>query len=441
VWKLFPSFPANVTIFKFINAGFIGVTAVFTWVFARRWVGMRPWTAALTACAFAAGAPMVFVGVMALSEPMFLAALFPVLMACERAARTGTSRDALLAGIAGGLLAMIRTLGAAAVPATALVLLWRRRWLAAVVVLVAGGLVMLPWQLWIGANDAGIDPFFMGKYGSYGGWLAGGVAAGGVNWIAHQVNLNLRLLIAQEWEMLGVLSAPATIRWAVMVGSTALFFGGWWLLVRRSPVTAWFVVLYMALVVPWPFGPSRFTFAIWPVFGLQFGLAIDAIVSWRPQRRPVIAVRYAGVVAAALLAVGYVRYNYLAYAYGWWTQAQQPVADRARYLADWVRTNTSEDVLIATEDDLLIYLYTGRHAIPLGTFTPNDHMQAQTHAFMTETLRAILRSYHVDYVLTSTDVGGFAARGLLLANPPELRPVGVLKVGAIFQPASRGDAP
>jgi hypothetical protein len=437
IWKIFPAFPANITVFKFVNAGLIGVTAVFTWLFARRCVAMGPRSAALTAAAFGAGAPMVFVGVMVLSEPMFLAALFPVLMAAERAARTGSNRDALIAGVAGGLLALIRTLGALAIPATALVLLWRRRWMATFLVCLAGGLVMLPWQLWISANDAGIHPYFMGKYGSYGGWLLDGMVAGGLPWIGRQLDLNLRLLILQGWEMLGILTLPYAIKWPATVLVTGFFLGGWWLLLRRAPVAAWFVMLYMTPVIVWPFGPSRFTFAIWPLIGLAFGLAFTAVLEWRPRVRPGAAMRYAAVSAGLLLVVGYGRYHYLAYKYGWWTQAQRPVADRAQYLADWVQKNTSKDVLIAAEDDLLIYLYTGRHAIPLGSFTPNDHMDAQTSGFMTETLRGIIREFDVDYVLTATDVGGLAALGLLQADPPELRRIGALKIGAVFQPASK----
>jgi hypothetical protein len=437
IWKLFPAFPANVTVFKFVNAALVGAAAFFAWQFARHWVNMGRRSAALTVAAFAAGTPIVFVGVMVLSEPMFLAALFPVLMACERAIRTGKARDAVVAGAAGALLAMIRTLGVVAVPATALVMVWRRKWMSAFLVCLVGGLAMMPWQLWIAANDGGIHPFFSGKYGSYGGWLADGVSAGGSLWILEQVGLNLQLLVVQCWEMLSILTAPGVVRWTAIGVAMAFLLGGWWLLLRRSPVAAWFVVMYMALVVPWPFGPERFTFAIWPVIGLPFGLAIAAVAEWRPRGRAAAGIRYAGVAAALLLAVGYVRYSYLAHRYGWWTQRQQLVADRTKHLADWVQRSTPSDALIAAEDDLLIYLYTGRHAVPLGTFTPNDHKRAQSHEFMTETLRGILRSYNVDYVLTSTDDGAFAAKGLLSANPPELKFVGALKVGAIFTPIPR----
>ena len=440
LWKLFPAFPANVAVFKFANAAFIGLTAVMAWVFARRWVGMAPWPAAITVGAFAAGTPMVFLSVMVLSEPLFLAALFPVLMAGERAARTGSTRDALVAGAAGGALALVRTLGAVAVPATALVLAWRRRWLAAFLVCLSGFAVMLPWQLWISAHDGGIPSFFVGKYGSYGGWLAEGFREGGIGYLLQLVDFNLRLIVGQGWEMLAVLQLPAAIQWLATIAATAFFLAGWWLLLRRAPVAAWFVAMYMVLIVSWPFGPARFIYAIWPLIGFQFGLAIDAVIRWRPNVRASTALRFVGAAAALLLTVGYARYNYLGHRFGWWTQVQQPVAERAKYLANWVSTSTPEDALLATEDDLLIYLYTGRRAIPLGTFTPNDHLQAQTREFMTATLRDILRSYDVDYVLASTDVGGFAASGLMKQNPPELRMLGALKIGAIFQPVANGDS-
>ena len=435
LWKLFPSFPANVTLFKFVNAGFIGLTAVLAWRFARRQVGMGPWTAALSVGAFAAGTPMVFLGVMVLSEPMFLAALFPVLMVCERAARGGTAREALGAGAAGGLLAMIRTLGAVAIPATALVLVWRRQWKAAVLVCLGGGLVMLPWQLWIAAHDGAIDPLFAGKFGSYGGWLGEGIRSGGPLFLAQLAWFNVRLLVDQSWETLALLTTPGSVRWFGTIAATAFGIGGWWLLLRRAPVAAWFVVMYMALVIAWPFAPTRFTYAIWPLLGLQFGLSVEALVRWRPRARSAVAIRYVAAGTAMFLVIGYARFNHLGYALGWWTKLQEPVAERARYLAGWVSTYTPEDALIAAEDDLLIYLYTERRAIPLGTFTPHDHLKAQTEEFTSEVLRRILGSYDVDYVLTSTNMGGYAARGLLRADPPELKLIGVLKRGAIFQPS------
>ena len=48
LWKLFPSFPANVTLFKFANAVLVALAAWLAWRFARRQAGMNPWAAALS---------------------------------------------------------------------------------------------------------------------------------------------------------------------------------------------------------------------------------------------------------------------------------------------------------------------------------------------------------------------------------------------------------
>jgi hypothetical protein len=45
---------------------------------------------------------------------------------------------------------------------------------------------------------------------------------------------------------------------------------------------------------------------------------------------------------------------------------QTVVADRARPLAEWIVANTPENAVIATDDDVLLYLYTGRHTILTG---------------------------------------------------------------------------
>ncbi len=150
------------------------------------------------------------------------------------------------------------------------------------------------------------------------------------------------------------------------------------------------------------------------------------------------AARGCAVALALLLAAGYARYNWLRAESGWWVQLQSAVAERARPLAEWVVTSAPGDAVIATDDDVLIHLYTGRRTIPNGTFTPQEYLRAQTPVFATETLRSIIRAYDVDYVLVASEYGTYAARGLVQADPPELRLIGALKAGAVFAPPGAG---
>ena len=387
LWKVFPSFPANVTLFKFANAVLIALAAWFGWVFARKHLSMNRWAAALSVGAFSACAPVVLLGVMVMSEPLFLAALFPVLLACERAGNSGERRDGVVAGAAGGALALIRTLGVVAIPATVLVLAWRRRWLAAALVVAAGAAVLLPWQYWVSAHAAEVPAVFAGKYGSYAGWLAEGIKAGGVSFVVSLVQVNLSQVLTLGWETFGVPLMPAAARWAVTILATLAFGAGWFRLLRRAPVVALTLAMYLVLVMAWPFTPARFMWAVWPLVGLTFGLAIEAMFTWRPHVGAQVLARRAGLVAASLLAIGYARYNYEGVAGGWWTRLQSSVADRAKPLAEWIVANTPDDAVIATDDDVMIHLYTGRRAIPNGTFTPQEHVTPQTPAFAVETLR------------------------------------------------------
>ena len=440
LWKVFPSFPANVTLFKFANAAFLGVAAFMALRFARRQVGMSQWTAVISAGAFTICAPLVLHAVMVLSESMFLAALFPVLVACERAARSGNRRDALVAGAAAGALALIRTVGAVAIPATALALAIRKRWVPAALVWVAGLAVMLPWQLWIAAYDSQLPDVFIGRYGSYGGWLMSGVREGGIAWVGQLVVFNLGVMSEGMSLLLTVDRLPMAVRWLATIAITGFFAGGWWLMLRRAPVAAWMVAIYLVVIISWPFEPPRFIFAVWPVIGMIMGLAVHAVVTWRPAPAARLRVMQLGAVTmAAGLVVGYARYNYLGASNQWWSQTQAFVANRSKPMAEWVIANTPADAVIATDDDVLMHLYTGRLAVPNFTFTPEEYMTPQTRAFERETLRTIVRMYDVDYLLTASEKGIRAANGLMQANPPELQVIAVFKYGAVFKPLTRSD--
>ena len=98
-----------------------------------------------------------------------------------------------------------------------------------------------------------------------------------------------------------------------------------------------------------------------------------------------------------------------------------------------MRANTPEDAILVAEDDVLLHLYTGRRAVPIGAFTPQDHMQKQSPEYATETLRTILQTYDVDYVVTTTPFGAHAAEGLTRQEAPQLKLAGALSLGLIYQ--------
>ena len=429
LWKAYPQFPQNVTLFKFANAALLGAAAAGFYALATHRLRLSPWQGAAGVVAFTACAPVILLTVMVLSEPLFLALLAPALLASERSATSGDARDAVLAALAGVALSMVRTIGILVVPATLMVLLWRRRWRAAALLALTAAVTMLPWQLWVAAHASEVPDVFLGKYGSYLGWLTDAVAREGIAFLRDVAVANAKSLAGQGWATTATEGLPLALRALVTLALSLFFVLGLAALGRRAPVVALFAVSYLAVVMVWPFSPARFTWGVWPVVGLAYAMAAVAVANW-PLRLP----RAAAGAALALLAIGYARYNWLSASGGWWTQLQRGVADRARPLAAWVSANTDSATVVATDDDVLIYLYTGRRAIPNGVFTPEEHVTPQTPAFATASLRRIVRAFDVDYVLASSEYGVLAARGLVQASPPELRLLGALRTGAVFAP-------
>lgn len=437
LWKVYPQFPANVTLFKFANAVLLGVAAALSWRLARRG-GLGPAGSAGAVALFTACSPVVLLSVMVLSEPMFMACLVPVLLLAERVAagRDETRWTPLAAGVAIGALAMVRTLGALVLPALILPLLWRRQWRQALMVCIGGVSALFPWQLWVGAHAAEVPAVFLGKYGSYTGWLTDAVRAEGLPWVFAVVRHNSAKLLYESWTHTGTILGALPLRVAATVAILALFFPGLWVAFVRLRVTALFVMAYVSIVLAWPFAPARFLWGVWPVIGVALALGAQW---WWVRASAFRAPRLTQSLVAACLGAllfGYGRFNLQSTQEKWWTQVQGSVAMRAKPMAEWVNANTRPDAVLATDDDLLVYLYTGRRTVPNGRFTAQEHLVPQTPAFAVTSLRDVLRTYEVDYVLANTEYATYAVRGLIQSAPPELRIVTALKRGAVFAPLS-----
>lgn len=444
LWKLYPQFPANVTLFKFANAFLLGVTAAFSWRLARR-AGLSLPAAAAAVLLFTTCTPVILLSVMVLSEPMFMAVLLPTLLLAEPLAGSaggpdGTARrrvaPAFAAGVAIGTLAMVRTLGALVLPALVLPLVLQRRWRESLAAVAGAAIFLVPWQLWVAAHAAEVPAVFLGKYGSYTGWLVDAVRTEGVPWLLDVARHNAGKLLYETWTHTSTILAPLPVRVAATSLLGLLLLPGVGVALRRLPVTTLFAGAYMLVVVIWPFAPARFVWGIWPVVGIL--LALGTQWWWHrakalPRGQGRLAPLGVGGVTAALVA-GYLWFNVQSTREGWWTQVQGSVAMRARPMAQWVREHTRPGDVLATDDDLLVHLYTGRRTVPNGRFTAQEHLVGQTPAFAVESLREVLRTYHVDYVLANTEYATYAVRGLVGATPAGLRIVAGLERGAVFAP-------
>ena len=317
------------------------------------------------------------------------------------------------------------------------VLLLRRRFVAAGAALAAAAVTLVPWQIWVAVHAGDVPAVIVGKYGSYSGWLSSAISTEGPAFVFRVAWKNLGVLRSNLWEMLGatgmssrVAVLVATAAAVAVVAALAVGCRQWF---RRAPVTLCFVALYLAIVLVWPFEPTRFVWALLPLIGLAAAVAARSIMEWRPNAVTGRTLRLATMALMLLGAAGYTVYNVRGFAQRAWTTGPRVFATRASPLVNWARRSTQPGDLLATDDDALVHLYSGRRTIPVGTFTPQEYLKGQSYEFATGQLELLLREFRPRYVLCGSAHCAMAARNLSVREPAMLRLVTSLERGVVFE--------
>ena len=436
LWKLAPSFPQNVVLFLFANAVLLAVAARNVNDFARR----LGWPAPLSAAAAIAGTlslPLLMLASLVLSEVLFLTLLLPLLVAAERLVRDdpGWKRAAVI-GLAAGALALVRTHAVAAIAGVVIVLLARRRWRAAACVAAGACVALLPWQLWVTLHERSIPAPLSGSYGSYLGWFFDGVAGGGSTFVLRTAATNLAHVTALFADRV----APWTPAWAritsVAVAGCLVAAG----IIRqrhRLPVTIAFFVCYVGVVLVWPFTPWRFLWAIWPIPVVLMLEGARACVSGRlPLTRGALPLRIALVSAAALVGIGAVGAEVKAYRTRAWTEPARNASREIAPLMRWVAQRTRPGDVLLADGESMVYLFTGRQAMPPVPFTAAEYVVPRTLDADARSLEELLSRYPVRYLLTVVPSTRVTAANLAARDQngaPRLHEIDELVGGAVFE--------
>jgi hypothetical protein len=403
LWRIAPAFPENVAVFKFANAVLLALVAVLASRYAERQLGVPRALACVAGLAGAATIPSLVLSSSIMSEPLFLALLFPLLAWSEGVTHADddgrADRDAFLLGLGAGALTLVRTHGIALVAAIVLVLLLRRRWRGAAVAASASTVVLAPWMLWVSLHNDALPALVRGAYGSYVAWLLAGWRAEGWRLLAVTLPDNIATVV-----MTIVRSTAAGPHPLLEALAGALYFGlsipgavHWW---RRARITMLFVAFYFVIVLVWPFSPLRFVWAIWPLLMLFPAAGIVSV--WRSgivRRLP--AARRGLVVAAVTLAAGIVAFNARGYVNAWWGANARFHARRVLPQLSWVARSTRPGDLIAADAEAAVYLYTGRQAVPITTFTAAEYVRERTLTEEMQVVARLLAEYHPRYVVVT----------------------------------------
>lgn len=434
LWKLSPEFPQNLALFKLVNVALAAAGCAFAFRFVERRLGLPTAAAAAVAIVSGVGIPTLVTAGLVLSEPLFLAVLFPALILAEQLADPGarpTIRRAIAVGVLCGVVVLVRTIAVVLVPAVLLAMAWsgraRLREIARTLLAFGAGalLVLLPWQVYKARHAAVLPDPLQGKYGSYGGWLAEGFRQDGPAFGARVLWRNLHEL---GWmsEMLFAINAPRAWRLVAAATVLVLFVLGLARALRRAPVSALFTLGYMGIVVLWPFAPARFVCAIWPLVLGIVSLGALEVWRWRPAWRGGTPVRLAALAVVALTMIGQSSYLYVGYRGKYWDSIAKVRAPDAIAAAEWVARNTAPSHIVATEEETMVWLYTGRQAVPVTAFTAREYLRQRTTPELATDLRRIVSAYRPHWVLIGSRPGQIAAEALQVATPPVLRPVGYL---------------
>ena len=443
LWRVWPVFPDNVALFRLANVLLTAAASVGAYAFARRRLGLGTGAAVVAAAAGALSVPSLLLTGMLLSEPLFLALLFPTLRLAERAADaevgdTGAARLRLAAaaGVLCGALVLVRSIAGVLAAAAVMVLLVRRRPGPAAALAAACGAVVVPWHLWVAAHDAAVPDALGSMYTSYSGWLASAVRGGGAAFVTDVVGRN----IARVGQLLGDAFAPgaggALGALAALVVCALVAAALWRAAAGAAPVTALFVTLYLGVVALWPFDPSRFVWGLWPLFTLLLVAGVGTVAVWRPAARPAAILRGGALAASVAVAAGAATYYARGYRGRWWGSVPRMAEGTLVPLLRWVAARTAPDDVLVTPGETTVYLYTRRRCLPAEPFTSGDYLRPRTEAEEAALLRRMLERFRVRYVIVATAGGLRAVNGVLAKDPGSLSVVEQLPGGAtVLAPA------
>jgi len=371
VWRLDPSFPANLPRAMLLCWLLLPVYLAASWVLMRD-LGAGGWGGRAPAAALAMSPALVFLSISLMSDLLFSSLLFGSLALAWRSARPGSSAWATAgAGLLGGAAYLTR---AAALPLLAAVPVWfllRRRPRRAAVFFAVMAPAVAGWNLWVAANLAPNPDIVRAYYTDYAAYLMQSVGWREAPVFAWK---NLHFLLLSSTQLfaynVGGDSALGEFCWRLPALAS---IAGVVRLARREGLTPYHVFaagfVPLLLVCPWPPDPR----AVLPLFPLlAAGLWTEGShvagmlrsAASRPQRSGRIVA--AGIGAVLVAAGGLVA----------WINADAlfrflpgVVAQRRELLAacrpayGWMATHLPSDAALLAYDDPLLYLYAGRTAM------------------------------------------------------------------------------
>ena len=378
-----------------LNAGAAGLIAWHVTKTELLGSGVPRWAASAIVFAAAVAIPVLATQGVLFAEPLFSVLLVIAVVAADRGERPW------LAGAAGALALLTRSIGIAVIAGTVCFLLLRRAPRRVITAVVLPGLVAaLLWGLWVATHARQIDPALALGYGTYFAHVSqAGFSAVAVNLPDMSRPLEALAYGWIPWRWLYAILATVSL-------GVGLY--GLWLTSRRSAI-GFSLVFYFVILAIWPHPPDRFLWAVLPWLVLLWAAALFEL--WRRWPRA----RIPAAVLAALAAGGYLHYEYRGFTRRWWDEQARAISANFVELLPVVQ-NLPDSAVVASDDEALVWLYSRRRAVPF--YLESYHGRELIRPTAAEH-RAYLERMGVTHVLlaSATSPSAIELRGLLGAYP------------------------
>jgi hypothetical protein len=352
LWRAWSAFPENLTLIGIFDAAILGAAAWVVATQARR-LPLSSFAVHVTLVLVFVSVPALALAANRFAEPLSLLLFGGAVWAADR--QPAGVRWAVAAGLLAGL-AGLTTRPALVVPiGICLGLLLQRRAWVALAPLVAGLAVVVPWGWWLIVQNTLSDPWVSESHTALAAMTWPNVAQWSTDVPVIAPFAGWMLPRLPWW-----LSLPAAtlLFAAVVAGGAALF--------RSVPSLVVSVTLFAlaAAVVPDTGAP-----AIWVVLPwLALFAAAGAIRAWAATRRT----RAVVVALVGLIVIGYLPKAVVGIpSRGFESERVARTASLETVVAS-VRNETGEESVIGIPAAELVYLYTGRSALPPPAVDPND---------------------------------------------------------------------
>jgi len=365
VWRLFPSFPENVSILGGVNILLTALCGGLFLAYAVKVLRIPLLFALVVTAMIWTSAHLWQVASIPLSEPLYLTTLLLALWAGGKMERTPGGVWVLLFLVAGSGAFYARTMGIAVLVAGIVSLVVKKRRNASLGVAVGSVAVVLPWVVWTHMARESIPGPLRDTLGPYGGWLASQVLQQPLAFLAFLGRSAMSLL----FRTLALLCPGVPGLWSLAgLALVAPLLLGMWVSFRRSPVLPLTLLASFGILLAWPFQEIRLMVPLQPFLLLFVALGIRELVLKVPLPTWTRRLAVGTGLAWALLFTGV---SIVRLATGWTSEAYRI---RSAALMDAVRAvqeKTPQDAVVgAPELWPGIQLFTGRTVVPSARFRP-----------------------------------------------------------------------